>query len=140
MIDIENIVYTKVREAVLSAQPNARVINYPDAENTAFPCVTFEQTNNYVDTSSITTTELENHAAVDFEIQVYMNGVLRKSVAKSIAEVVDETMKGMRFNRTFMGQVPNVRPDIARIILRYHGIVAKGVEFDGDTIYKVYQR
>lgn len=134
MIDIENYVFTQVKNAVLTAYPNAEVNSSIVETASEFPCVTFIEADNSTYIRSLDDSPTEHHANLMYECNVYANDANRKATAKAIAEIVDITMQGMKFTRTFKDAIPNQDRSIFRITLRYKGIVGEGVETTAEGV------
>lgn len=142
MIDIENLIVTKVNTALTPLKQtytNLKVVSDYIEVNEEFPLVSVVQSNNYTHLNT-QDAELEDHAAnVTFEINVYANDSKKKSTAKMIASVVDEEMLKNLFTRTFMGQTPNVDRTIYRITMRYTAVVAAPVVDGTSKTYQMYR-
>lgn len=125
MIDIENQVYTLVRNAIQSygAQIGAVYTESP----AKYPYVFFEMTNNPVWERGSDSGDIENFANQSFEVSIYTKGNNKKTLAKQIGDTIDGVLKGLNFRRVFYSPVPNFRDNnIYRLILRYRVIVGKG--------------
>ena len=135
MIDIENRVYTAVREAV-----KARLTNISSTRNAmvqALPAMEFYEVGNSVYTPSITLERRENHAVVSFECNIYSH---EKQEAKEIAGLVDDCMAGMGFTRTLKTPTPNIDRTIYRLTMRWEGVVSRGMDKGAYTEHLVYAR
>lgn len=129
MIDVENIVFSGVKDALVSAHPalfeNPEQISseYVDVP-AGFPCVTIVESDNAV-YKRMSTLELETHASLTYDVNVYSNKASgKKSEAMSIAQTVDSAMKRMGFTRKLKNPMPNLQDArIYRLFLRYEGIV-----------------
>ena len=137
MIDIENIVFTKVATALRSKFSGISVYGEYVETPASFPCVTLVESDNRVYERTRDLDGIEHHALITYEVNVYTNdSQMKKSVAKEIANFVDDLMSSMLFTRKFRGQTPNIDRTIYRITLRYQGVVREAVEKDG-TKYHV---
>lgn len=140
MIDIENYVFTTVKNAVTTAYPKAKVNSSIVETSSEFPCVSLIEADNYTYTRSLDGSNKEHHANVMYECNVYANDKNRKATAKAISNVVDNTMQSMKFTRTFKEAVPNQDRSVFRITMRYEGIVEEGVATtSGNTTTTTYQ-
>lgn len=139
MIDIENIVFTRVKNAIRTAFSGASVYSEYVETPASFPCVTIVEADNSVYQPTRDLDGVEHHAQIMYEINVYTNDSTgKKSKAKSIASVIDGEMSEMLFTRTFRGQTPNVDRTIYRITMRYVAVVREGINIDGKTVYVMH--
>lgn len=131
MIDIENKIYTLVRNSIQSF--NAEVGSVYTESPAKYPYVFFEMTNNSTYDRGSDSGDIENFAEQSFEVNIYTKGNSKKSTAKEIATAIDNVLKEKNFRRVFYSPVPNFRDNnIYRIILRYRIIVGKN-----QTLYNV---
>ena len=137
MIDVENIIFTRLAQALRNAYNGISVYGEFVEVHASFPCVTIVEADNKVYERTRDLSGVEHHAQVMYEINVYSNKVSgKKSEAKEISNMIDGMMTDMLFTRTFRGQTPNIDRAIYRITLRYQGVVREAVEKDG-TIHHV---
>lgn len=137
MIDVENIIYTRLADALRGEFSGISIYGEFVEVPASFPCVTIVEADNKVYEPTRDLDGVEHHAQVMYEINIYTNDSQgKKSKAKEIANFVDDLMSGMLFTRTFRGQTPNIDRTIYRITMRYRGIVREAVEKDG-TLYHV---
>lgn len=132
MIDIENIVFTRIADAVRAEYPGASVYGEYVETPAAFPCVTIVEADNAVYERTRDLDGIEHHARVMYEINIYTNDSQgKKTKAKSIASVIDDKMAEILFTRIFRGQTPNIDRSIYRITMRYQAVVREAVEKNG---------
>lgn len=124
MIDVENYVYTQVRNAVLAAFSNTDVSSEYTETPAAFPHVCLEMTDNTVISSFMTAEKREFATEQTFTANIFTNTATAKTDAKKLAEIVDRTMSGMGFRRSMYLRTPNIDRTIYRLTLRYTGIVS----------------
>lgn len=127
MIDIESELFTEISTVVRNTFPKAFVTGeYVDAPP-AFPCVSFIEMGNAVYRRTSDSGNIENHASLTYEVNVYSNLTKgKKSQAKAIMAVIDERMSQLGFTRMMLDPVPNVMDaSIYRMIGRYRGIADK---------------
>lgn len=146
MIDCENLVY----DTVVTAVEAAFAADYPGLScygeyvetPASFPCVTLWEEDNYTLRETQDEATQEHHAVVVYTASVYTaNAGARKSLAKAIANVVDNTMQGMKFTRVMRGEVPNIDRSIYRLVLRYEAIVeAPKTDESGNETFQMYRR
>lgn len=133
MIDIENEVYTSVETAVKEIYPNIFMTGEYVAAPASFPCVSLVEVMNSIFRRSATNTEIENHAVITYEVNVYTNKTKgKKTQCKQIIDLVDKKMLELGFVRRFMQSVPNVADaTIYRMFGRYQAVIDKN-----HTIYR----
>lgn len=142
MIDIENkildTVFTAVRTTYTTAQCYGEYVSVP----AAFPCVCLYEANNTTHKKSQDTTLLEHQSNLMYECNVYSdkaNG--KKAEARAIADLIDKTMQGMKFTRTFYQPLPNLDRTIYRITLRWEAVAGEPITTEnGNTIYQMYRK
>lgn len=139
MIDIENIVFTKIADVLRAAYNGISVYGEYVEIPASFPCVTIVEADNAVYERTRDLNGVEHYARIMYEINVYTNDSTgKKSKAKAIASVIDREMSKMLFTRTFMGQTPNIDRTIYRITMRYLAVVREGISIDGKTVYVMH--
>lgn len=139
MIDIENAVYTQVRNAIKDVFSNVDISNEYTDNPASFPHVSFEMSDNAVHAPSMTANCREFAANQTFTANVYTTSAQRKSDAKAIADVIDGVMAGLGFRRAIALQTPNMDRNIYRYTMRYTGLVSLG--YDGEAKhYKITAR
>lgn len=134
MIDIENIVFQKIAEAVEARFPDADVQNTYTEQPAAFPAVTVVEADNSVVKKMATLYKIENAASVMYEVNVFSSAAGgQKTEAKEIINLIDEVFGSYGFARTMKNQVPNFADRrIYRIVARYAGLVDIG---DNENYY-----
>lgn len=141
MIDVENLVFTKIRSAIKSEYPDMLVSSETLDVPASFPCACIVEEDNSIYRNSQVFTGSENHVNLMYSVNVYTNNVSgKKSEAKKIIDIIDNAFRGIGFNRTMKNPIPNRDSSIYRITARYEGIVANGQTIGEDTIYQVYGR
>ncbi len=139
MIDIENIIFTRLAQRLRTEFSGISVYGEYVETPSAFPCVTIEERNNSVHERTRDLDGIEHNAELLYEINIYANNAsAKKSTAKAIASVIDEEMSAMLFTRTFKNPIPNVDRTIYRLILRYKAVVHEGIDIDGTTVYQMH--
>lgn len=145
MIDIENIVFNTVYDALTAAY----AASYPDMTiygeyvpaPSGFPCVTIVEDDNYTYRRTQDNQLAEHNANLMYTVNVYTDNITgKKSLAKAIANTVDVAMQNMKFTRTFRSQIPNTDRTIYRITMRYEAVVAEPKEINGNTVYQMYRQ
>lgn len=127
MINLENEIFTIIANAVRTAYPGALVVGEYAKTPTRFPCVSIIEQDNAVYDKTQTSGNLENHASVMYEINVYSNKKGgKKSECKAIASLINDEFATLGFSRTMLQPIPNVEDaTIYRIVGRYMGVVSK---------------
>lgn len=137
MIDVENVIFTRLATAIRSAFSGISVYGEYIETPASFPCVTVVEADNRVLERTRDLSGVEHYAQVMYEINVYTNDANgKKAKAKAISNVIDDVMSGLLFTRTFRGQTPNIDRTIYRITLRYSAVVSENVG-DENTIVHV---
>lgn len=137
MIDVENLVFTKVAEAVRTAFPDTFVsAEYTDIP-ARFPAVTITEADNRI-YDRMRTTVIENAVDVMYEVNVYSNKAAgKKTEAKEIMNAVDAAFCNLGFTRQMRQQVPNLNDArIYRVVARYQAVIAPGSQQDEYVVYQ----
>ena len=139
MIDIENYVYTSIRNAVKLYDSNISVSGVYIDVPPKFPHVSIEETDNASVASAIDTSDRERAANVTYTVNIYTNTATAKTDAKAVAVVVNDAFTALGFNRSMKQEMPNIDRTIYRLILRFQATAWKG--FDGvDGHYNITAR
>lgn len=127
MIDIENEIFTIVANAVRNVYPDIYIVGEYVKAPSKFPCVSLIEMDNSAYDKTQTSDNLENHANVMYELDVYSNKTSgKKSECKAIASLVDKEMSALGFSRTMLQPIPNVDDaTIYRMKGRYMGVVSE---------------
>lgn len=129
MVNIENLVYTKVRTAVKAFNPNITLSGvYNDVPST-IPHVSIEETNNANVTSAIDTSNREFAAELTYTVNIFTNTATAKSDANAIAEVVSDVFADLGFARSMKQRMPNIDRTIYRLTMRFVAVASKA--YDG---------
>lgn len=139
MIDVENIIFTKLATALHDMYSDISVYGEYVEVPAKFPCVTIVEADNQVLKYTRDLSGVEHYAKIMYEINVYSNKASgKKSESKEISNMIDGLMTDLLFTRTFRGQTPNIDRTIYRITLRYEGVVREGVNVDGKTVHTMH--
>lgn len=139
MINLENLVYTTVREAVKAYNPNVTVSGLYNDTPSSIPHVSIEETNNAVVTSTISTSDREYAAELTYTVNVFTNTATAKSDANALAEVVNDAFAAIGFARSMKQRMPNIDRTIYRVTMRFNATAWKA--FDGaDGHYNITSR
>lgn len=125
MIDIEPQVFTAVKEALLTKFPTITVEGVLTNRPASFPSVSIEEADNFVVTGTSDSGNVENHASVMYEFNMFSNNkATRKSECKAISAVIDETMNGLGFVRITHQPLTFDSTQPYRIVSRYVAVVS----------------
>lgn len=128
MIDIENYVYTTVRNAIKAYNADINVSGtYLDIPS-KFPHVSIEETDNASIPSTISTSSREYAANVTYTVNIYTNTATAKTDAKVVAVVVNDAFTALGFNRSMKQEMPNIDRTIYRLILRFQATAWKSAD------------
>lgn len=127
MIDIENELFTKVATALRAQFSGIFVTGEYVKAPSSFPCVMFVEMDNTPYRRTQTQADMENHATVMYEVNVYSNKTKgKKTECKAIMKVIDDMMLSLGFDRPFLNPIPNLEDaTIYRMTARYIAIVSK---------------
>ncbi len=132
MIDIESMVYSMVSDAVRVAYPQAEVVSVTTFSPARFPCVCIEETDNYDLRSTQDSASNENHVVSVLEVNVYSNRASgKKTEAKDILSVVDNTLLSLGYSRTSRTPINLDDATKYRLFARYDAVISKD-----KTIYR----
>lgn len=141
MIDIENMVFTAVYNAVIAVYSNAYITSTYESIPQKFPCVHIAEIDNYAYTRSQDEQLKEHNANVTYEVNIYSNLANKnKEEAKKIMSIVDETMQNLKFTRQMMSPTPNFDRTKYRITARYRAVVAEPKTINGKKVYQMYRK
>ena len=133
MIDIENEVFSTIRQAIRDAHTGVYVTGEYVRTPPSFPCVMIEEQDNYPLRRTQSSDSSENHVVLMYEVNVYSNkAVGKKTECKAIAKTIDEAFLRMGFSRRMLNPIPNMdNASVYRIVARYQCVVDKK-----NTIYR----
>ena len=134
MIDIENLVFTRVANRVRERFPNIFMAGEYVKSPSSFPAASLVEMDNSIRESTVDSGSNENHVNVMYEVNVYSNKTTgKKSECKAILALIDEEMTAMGFVRSTLTPVPNEYDStIYRMVARYRATVSAD--------YKIYRR
>lgn len=139
MIDIENKVVNEIKTSLVNEFPDIKVYAEFIPEKATYPCVSVNEIGNYVAEQHRDNSSIENYANLSYEINAFSEGTNNKAQCKNIVENIDNTMLGLGFSRTSKTPIPNSDRSIYRIVIRYNGLVSKGIEVGSNTKYTIYK-
>ena len=127
MINIETEIFSSVSKKVRAEYPDIFMTGEYVKSPSSFPAVSLVEMDNSVYAYTQTSTELENHASLMYELDVYSNKTKgKKSECKAIAALIDKEMAEFGFTRIMLQPIPNMDDaTIYRIKGRYKAVVSK---------------
>lgn len=127
MIDIENEVFTQIATKLREEFNGISVYGEYTKAPAKFPAVSIEEKANTVYQRTQDSGNIENHASLMYEVNVYSNKKSgKKSECKDIFSVIDDEFSAMGFTRILKDTIPNLEDaTIYRMIGRYTAIVSK---------------
>lgn len=141
MIDIENYVFTTLKNAILEKYPDAVVQGDYVEEMERFPAVTINEIGNATLRRMQDEEPVEHYATITYEVNVYCNARLgKKAMGKDILNIVDGVMLSMKFSKGLTRRLPAVNNTrtVYRLYSRYTAVVDEGtVETDGTGEQKI---
>ena len=100
MIDMESIVYTKLKYLIALKYPKANFSTAtPQTTITIFPTIVIEQIDNSINGTNLENDELSVGSAI--KIEIYTNTDSALAISREIAKVADSAMKTMNYKRIF---------------------------------------
>ena len=139
MIDIENKVVNEIKTTLVAQYPEIKVYAEFIPEKATYPCVSVNEITNMVAEQYRDCSAIENYAIIGYEINAFSEGTNNKAQCKNIVENIDNTMLGLGFTRTSKTPIPNSDRSIYRIVIRYSGLVSKGITKGSNTKYTIYK-
>lgn len=127
MINVENEIFDRVAKAVRKVYPDFHMTGEYVKSPANFPCGSLVEMDNSVYTRTQTSSSVENHAELMYEVNVYSNKKSgKKSECKAIIALIDDEMAALGFSRIMLQPIPNLDDaTIYRMVGRYRGVVSK---------------
>lgn len=127
MINVESDVFNIIAKAVRKVYPDIYIIGEYVKSPPKFPCVSLVEMDNSAYTRTQTSSSVENHAELMYELNVYSNKTKgKKSECKAIASLIDDELAALGFSRTMLQPIPNLDDaTIYRMVGRYRAVVSK---------------
>ena len=127
MIDVENEIFTTVANALRSVYPDIYMVGEYVKTPSQFPCVSLIEMDNTAYDKTQTSCNLENHASVTYELDVYSNKTSgKKAECKKISALIDKEMLALGLSRTMLQPIPNSDDaTIYRMKGRYMGVISE---------------
>lgn len=127
MIDIEEDVRKIVFKKLKIKFPSIKDLEEYNQKKPSFPFVSLVEIDNRVNLSTQSSDNVENHAIVVYEVNVYSNErSKRKKEVKEIMSIIDNAMGELGFTRMMLNPIPNALDNaIYRMVARYQATVSK---------------
>jgi hypothetical protein len=124
MIDVENKVFDRVYNKVVSQYPKIFATSEYVREVANFPAYSLIEMDNRVNMPSRSLSKIENMADLMYELNVYSNKKSgKKQECKKIWKLIDSEMSDMGFTRTYGRPIDNLEDaTIYRIVAIYEKI------------------
>ena len=134
MIDIKNLVYTPIAQALRSQFNGIDVKSDYVRIPSKLPHVSIVESDNYTTTTGLDSGSYEKYSTLMYEVNVYSNKTSGKEAeCRSIMAVIDAMMFAFNFTRLSMTPVPNYEDaTIYRLTARYRVVT------DGENLYRIY--
>lgn len=131
MINIFNELFTLFDTALTTYDENIKTSSVYTNSPSKYPFASLEEIDNRVYEQTSDSCDVEEHAEVEYEVNIYAQGTTKKSKCDNIADVVDNLFKEYNFVRTFRNPIQSGDEATYRIVMRYRGVVSKD-----HTIYR----
>lgn len=127
MINVESDVFNIIAKAVRKVYPDIYISGEYVKSPPKFPCVSLVEMDNSAYTRTQTSSSVENHAELMYELNVYSNKTKgKKSECKAIASLIDDELAALGFSRTMLQPIPNLDDaTIYRMVGRYRAVASK---------------
>ena len=127
MINVESEVFDIIATKIKSEYPDAYVVGEYVKSPPRFPSVSIVEIDNSAYDRTQTSSNLENHAEILYEVNIYSNKTSgKKSECKAIASLIDNEFATLGLSRTMLQPIPNMDDaTIYRMTGRYRGVVSK---------------
>lgn len=130
MIDVEPMVFTRIKERVCSKFPNVSFTGEEIRSSSEFPLLGVVEVDNYTYENTIDSSSNENHAVIVFEVDAYSNKTTKKKAeCKEIFALADSEMLAIGFTRTMKSKIRDEDAAVYRIKGRYTAVVSEDKKF-----------
>ena len=146
MIDIENLVFDTVYNAVHAEFADANITSGYDERMSSHLTVVVRETNSVPMQSTMTDACAENHTRFTYEIEIESDKEhTARSEIKSVLEVVDTAMQGIKARRMYKSRPINMDRTRWRQYARYEVIAGKPYVVNANTanektVFPMYRR
>ena len=127
MINIESEIFDRVANAVKDVYPSVSISGEYTRTPSKFPFVSLIEMSNIAYDKTQSSGDLENHASLMYEVNVYSNKRSgKKNECKAIASLIDNELATLGFSRTMLQPIPNMDDaTIYRMTGRYTAVISK---------------
>ena len=125
MINISNEVYDKVVKALKAHDNSIETSSVYTNTPSKYPFVSIEEIENLVDYDTSDCCNVENHAEVQYEINIYTKNPKKREKAYEILEVVDELLGSYNFVRISKNNFQDANETTYLLVARYSAVVSK---------------
>ena len=127
MVNVETDIFNIVSIAVRKVYPDVFISGEYVKSPPKFPCVSLVEMDNSAYTRTQTSSSVENHAELMYEVNVYSNKTKgKKNECKAIAALIDDELAALGFSRSMLQPIPNLDDaTIYRMVGRYRAVVSK---------------
>lgn len=127
MINVENEIFSIVSKSVREKYPSVFISGEYVRTPSKFPFVSLIEMSNTAYDRTQTSGNLENHASLMYEVNVYSNKRSgKKTECKEIATLIDDELAALGFSRTMLQPIPNLDDaTIYRMTGRYTAVISK---------------
>ena len=125
MINIFNELYTLLVDVLAEHDGKIETSSVYTNAPSSYPFVSFEELDNSVYEETSDSCDIENHALVEYEVNIYTQNPNKKSKADAIANVIDNLLKSYNFVRQTKNVLQDTNETTYRIVIRYSGVVSK---------------
>ena len=134
MIDIENLVFNTVFNAVSLVREDAHIGKGYVQTLSEFPYIAVHEVDNAPYQSTDTDDSAENYTRVIYQVDVYSDKAgTARSECKELIALVDGIMQSMKFRRQRLNEPVNIERTVFHQYARYSAIVKAGVTTPGNT-------
>ena len=127
MVNVENEIFDIVAKAVRAVYPDIYISGEYVKSPPKFPAVSIIEMDNSAYTKTQTNDNVENHAVLMYEVNVYSNKQSgKKSECKSISALIDNEFAALGFSRSMLQPIPNMNDaTIYRMTGRFEAVASK---------------
>lgn len=118
MVQVSNQIFNDLKAEIEKFYPTAKVQKDYQETTSSFPTVTFYEIDNWEFSHTLDYTERKSN--ITFQIDIYMTGGARETLAKQIADRVSKVMEEKwHLKREYARQTVNIDKNIYRYTMRY---------------------
>ena len=125
MINVFNELYTLLVNTLATYDNEIKTSSVYTNTPPSYPFVSFEEIDNSVYEETSDSCDIEQHALVDYEINIYTKNPNKKVKGDNILNVVDNLLKQYNFVRASKNVFQSSDETTYRIVVRYSAVVSK---------------